>query len=152
MSGSEGCGLSSGDDLSLRHLAPSKREEITSIEFLPDTIPVNKSTQERVLVSNCFFMTSKWFFWFYNPFLDSKWEFLVENPWRKLWQSSMSGSLFFIHKHWTISEKKYLSLTIGIKFLMILDQKMTISRLKRLFFVNSAKGNLKKLNKGLNST
>ena len=48
--GSEGCGLSSGDDLSLRHLAPSKREEITSIEFLPDTIPVNKSTQEKVLI------------------------------------------------------------------------------------------------------
>ena len=52
MSGSDGCGLSSGDDLSLRHLAPSKREEITSIEFLPDTLPVNKSTQDRVLRSS----------------------------------------------------------------------------------------------------
>ena len=52
VSGSEGCGLSSGDDLSLRHLAPSKREEITSIEFLPDTIPVNKSTQERVFMDS----------------------------------------------------------------------------------------------------
>ena len=69
VSGSEGCGLSSGDDLSLRHLAPSKREEITSIEFLPDTIPVNKSTQERVFMnSHCFYVIFNWFIRFYNHF------------------------------------------------------------------------------------
>ena len=28
----------------------------------------------------------------------------------------MSGSIFFIHKHWTILEKKYLSLTKGLVF------------------------------------